>query len=88
MAMLQRLAAAAAVPLLPPNSLLTSLAFAAIFEAVSATRISLMASSSSFIYFFPAIAGDPQSSALFRVLCVARHSFGNVIPVRYECLLQ
>jgi hypothetical protein len=32
----------------------------------SATRISLLTSTSSFIYFFPAIAWYPQSSALFR----------------------
>jgi len=46
--------AAVVVPLLllPQNSLLTSLAFAPDSEAVSATRISLMASSCSFIYFF------------------------------------
>jgi len=70
--------------LLPPppqNSLLTSLTFAPNSEAVSATRISLMASSSSFIYFFPAIAQDPQSSAMFRLLCMTRHSFRNLIPV-------
>ena len=62
--------AAAAVPLLPQNSLLTSLAFTPDSKAMSATRISLMASASSFIYFFPAIAQDPQSSALFRLLCM------------------
>jgi hypothetical protein len=55
---------------------------------VSATRISLMASSSSFISFFLAIVQDPHSPALFRLLCMTRHSFRNVIPVRYECLLQ
>jgi len=38
-----------------------------------------MASSSSFIYFFLAIARDPQSSAVFRLLCMTRHSFRNVI---------
>jgi len=65
----------------PQNSLLTSLAFAPDSEAVSAARISLMASSSSFIYFFPAIAPDPQSSALFRLLCMTQHSFRNVIPI-------
>ena len=36
----------------PQNSLLTLLAFATDFEAVSATTVSLMASSSSFINFF------------------------------------
>jgi len=39
------------VPLLPQNSLLTSLAFAPDSEAMSATRISLMASSSSFRFY-------------------------------------
>ena len=74
--------------LLPQNSLLTLLAFVPDSESVSATRISLIASSSSFIYFFPAIAWYPQSSALFRWLCMTRHSFRNVIPVRYVHLLQ
>jgi len=40
-----------------------------------------MASFSSFMYFFLAVARDPQSSALFRLLCMTRHSFRNVIPV-------
>ena len=62
--------AAAVVPLLPQNRLLTSLAFTPDSRAVSATRISLMGSFSSFIYFFPAIAQDPQSSASFRLLCM------------------
>jgi len=57
-------------------------------ELVSAMRISLSASSSSFIYFFPAIPRYPQLSALFRLLCMTRHSCRNVIPVRYERLLQ
>ena len=62
--------------------------------SVSATRISLMASSSSFIlfsylfFFFLAIAWDPQSSASFRLLCMSGHNCRNVIPVQYECLLQ
>jgi hypothetical protein len=80
--------AAVVVPILPQNTLLTSLAFAPDSEVMSATRISLMASSSSFIYFFLAIAQDPQSSVLFRLLCMTWHSFRNVIPVRYERLLQ
>jgi len=83
--------AAAVVPLLlllPQNSLLTSLVFTPDSEAMSANRISLMASSSSFIYFFPATARDPQSSASFRLLCTTRRSFRNIIPVRYERLLQ
>jgi len=86
--LLLRLAAAAAVPLLPQNSLLTSLASAPDSESVSATRISLLASSSSFIYFFLSIAPYPQSSALLRLLCMTWYSFRNVIPVRYEHLLQ
>ena len=57
-------------------------------ELVSAMRISLSASSSSFIYFFLAIPRYPQSSALFRLLYMTQHSCRNVIPVRYECLLQ
>ena len=67
--------------LLPQNDLLISLAFAPDSELVSATRISLMASSSSFIYFFPDIAQDPQLFALFRLLCITLHSFRNVISV-------
>jgi hypothetical protein len=69
------------------KSLVTSLAFAPDSQAMSTTRISLIASS-SFIYFFPAIACDPQSSALFRLLCMTRHSFRNIIPARYEHLIQ
>ena len=65
----------------PQNSPLTLLGFAPDCKAMSATRISLVASSSSFIYFFLAIAWDSQSSALFRLLCMTRHSFRNVIPV-------
>ena len=57
-------------------------------KSVSATRISLLASSSSFIYFFPAIARYPQLSALFRILYTTWHSCRNVISVRYEHLLQ
>jgi hypothetical protein len=57
-------------------------------ELVSAIRISLSASSSSFIYFFVAIHRYLQLSALFRLLCLTRHSCRNIIPVRYECLLQ
>jgi hypothetical protein len=56
------------------------------FESVSATKISLMASSKFF--FPPAIAQYPQSYALFRLLCVTGHICRNVIPVRYEHLLQ
>jgi len=57
-------------------------------QSVSAMRISLSASSLSFIYFFLAIPRYPQLSALFRLLCMTRHSCRNVIPVRYERLLQ
>jgi hypothetical protein len=67
--------AAVVVPLLlllTQNSLLTSLAFAPDSKTVSATRISLMASSSSFIYFFLANAWDLHSSVLFRLLRVTR----------------
>ena len=67
--------------LLPQNSLLTLLPFAPDSVVMSAIRISPMASSSSSIYFFPAIGWDPQTSALFRLLCITRHSFRNVIPV-------
>jgi hypothetical protein len=80
--LLLRLPAVVPLLLLPPqNNLLTSLAFAPNSESVPATRISLIVSSSSFIYFFPAIARDPQSSALFRLHCMTRHNFRNVIPV-------
>ena len=81
--------AAAVIPLLlvPQNSLLTSLAFTPNSEAVSNQNFAngfLL----KFYLFFPAIAGEPQSSALFRLLCMTQHSFRNVIPVRYESLLQ
>ena len=54
-------------------------------KSVSATRISLLASSLSFIYFFWPFLRYPQSSALFRLLCM---SCRNIIPVRYKNLLQ
>jgi hypothetical protein len=79
--LLLRLPAVVPLLLFPQNNLLTSLGFAPDSESVSANRILLMASSSSFIYFFPAIARDPQSSALFRLLCMTRHSFRNIMPV-------
>jgi len=47
---------AAVLLLRPQTNLLTSLAFIPDSEPVSATRISIMAPSSNFIYFFPAIA--------------------------------
>ena len=37
---------------------------------------------------FPAIARYPQLSASFRVLCMTGHSCRNIIPVRYDRLLQ
>jgi len=77
--LLLRLPAVVPLLLLPQNNL-TSLAFAPDSELVSANRISHMAFS-SFIYFFPAIARDPQSSALLRLLCMTQNSFRNVIPV-------
>ena len=48
--LLLRMVAVVPLLLLPQNSLLTSLAFAPDSEAMSATRLSLMASSSSFIF--------------------------------------
>jgi hypothetical protein len=84
-------AAAVAVPLLlpPPHIVFPIASLRTWFpESVSATRISLLASSSNFIYIFPAIAWYPQLCALFRLLCMTQHSCRNVIPVRYECLLQ
>jgi len=70
--------------LLPPSSFLPPPPQNS--ESVSATRISLMSSSSSFI-FSPAIAPDLQSSALFRLLCMTGHS-RTVKPLWYECLIQ
>jgi hypothetical protein len=58
--LLLRLAAIVVAPILPQNSLLTSLASAPDSKAVSAIKISRLASSSSFIYFFLAIAQDTQ----------------------------
>jgi len=47
-----------------------------------------MAFSSTFIIFFLAVAQYPQSSALFRLLCITGHICRKVIPVTYEHLLQ
>jgi hypothetical protein len=78
---------AAVLLLLPKNRLLISLAFAPDSEAVSATRISLMASSLSFTYFFLAITRDAQSSALFTTMYdLAQFQTRNTSE--YECLLQ
>ena len=71
----------------PQNSLLTLLAFATDFEAVSATTVSLMASSSSFINFFWPLLETHKCLPCLDY-CVWRGSFRNVIPVRYEGLLQ
>ena len=68
--LLLRLPATVVPLLLPQNNLLTLLAFGPDSESVSATGISLMASSSSVIYFFLTIAWYPQWFALFRLLCM------------------
>jgi len=79
--LLLRLPAAAVFLLLPQNNLLTSLAFTPDSYAVSATRISLMASSSSFIYlfFWPLLETHNHLPCL--LLCMTRYSFRHVIPV-------
>jgi len=75
------------VPLLPQNSLLTLLTFTPDSEAMSATRISLMASSSSFIYFFwPLLETHHHLPCLDYYVWLG--SFRNIIPVRYEHHLQ
>jgi hypothetical protein len=79
--------AAVVVPLLPQNSLLTLLTFTPDSEAMSATRISLMASSSSFIYFFwPLLETHHHLPCLDYYVWLG--SFRNIIPVRYEHHLQ
>ena len=89
--LLLRLAAVIPLLLLPQSSL-TLLDLTPDSEAVSANTISLMVSSLSFIYFFPAIARHPQSSALFRLLRMTRQfqkrNTSQSVPVRYEHLLQ
>jgi len=74
--------------LLPPqNNLLTSPAFAPDSKSVSATRISLMASFSSSIYFFwPLLKTHNHLPCLDYYVWLG--SFRNIIPVRYEHLLQ
>jgi hypothetical protein len=57
-------------------------------ELVSAVTVPLSVSCSSFIYFFLAFPQYPKSSALFRPLRMTRHRCRNIIPVRYEHLLQ
>jgi hypothetical protein len=57
-------------------------------ESMSATRISLLASSSSFIYFFRPLLDTHNRLPCFRLLCMTGHSCRNVRPIRYECLLQ
>jgi hypothetical protein len=39
-------------------------------------------------YFFPSFAGDLQSSALFRLLCMVGQSWRTIQPLRYGCLIQ
>jgi len=85
--LLLRLPATVVPLLLPQNNLLTLLAFGPDSESVSATGISLMASSSSFIYFFPATARDPQSSALFTTMYDSAQ-FHKRNTSEYEHLLQ
>jgi hypothetical protein len=88
---LLQLRLAAAVPLLPQNSLLTSLAFAPDSKAVSATIISLVASSSSFIYvlfFFSDHCSETQNHLPCLDYYVWLGSFRNLISVRYERLLR
>ena len=53
--------------------------------SVSATRISLMASSLSLI-FSPAIARNLRWSALFRLLSMSGHGCRNLMSRRYELL--
>ena len=65
----------------------TSLTSAPDSESVSATRISLMASSSNLI-FFPAIAEHVRQSALLRLLSVTGYSCRNKMPWRYGLLTQ
>ena len=83
--LLLRLPAVVPLLLLPQNNL-TSLAFAPDSELVSANRISHMAFS-SFIYFFPAIAWDPQTSALFTTMCDSAQ-FQKRNTIEYERPLQ
>ena len=57
-------------------------------KSVAATRISLMASSSSLIFSPGHCNRHLQRSALFALLCMTWHSCNNIIPLRYEHLLQ
>jgi len=75
-----------AVVVLPQVHLTTLLASAPDSKSVSATKISLMASSN--LIFFAAISQRKQWSALFIPLCVTGHSCRNLMPRRYELLLQ
>ena len=79
--LLLRLAAVVPLLLLPQNSLLTSLAFAPDSEVMQATRIFLMASCWSFIWFF-----RPLLDTHNRLPCLGYYvwlgiSFSNVISV-------
>ena len=73
--------------LLPPQKTSKSLASEPDSEAVSATRISLMTSSSSFI-FFQANATDTYNGLPYLHSSAWLAQFRNVMPLRYECLLQ
>ena len=73
------------VPLLPQNHLLTLLAFAPDSKVMSATRILLMASSSSFIYFFWPLLKTHNGLPCLDYH-VWWHSLRNVVPVTYECV--
>jgi len=56
-------------------------------KSVSVSRISLTASSS--LTFFPSQCNRHlQWSALFTLLCMTQHSCSNLMPLRYEHLLQ
>ena len=65
---------------------ITSLPSAPNSQLLWRTTISLMV---SLIFMsFPAIAPDPQQSALFRLLCVTGHSWRTVKPLWYERFIQ
>ena len=71
--------------LLPQNSLLTLPAFSPDSESCQQSEFHWwLPRQVLFIFFQPLL----ESSALFRLLCLTWHSFRNIIPVRYECLLQ
>jgi hypothetical protein len=86
--LLLRLAAAAVVTLLPPQKSLPHRQPLHLIPQVGVSNQNFTVGFLLELYlFFPAIAGYPQLSALFRLLCMTRHSCRNVIPVRCESLL-